>query len=475
VPLSGDPSPADKRAQMRDVDSLPTNARIAAALLEVLATSGDVAARARALHTAGGEAAALRVPGWIREPSLRAMLHAAQADRRLARRVGQALVAPAAIGFPLWYSGVATPEKMYRRCDKLLARESRGGRYSALAIGEGTARIAFDPEPEQAPELLYCEIRAGMLEAIPLLFGLLPARVEERACSQRGAPQCVFSLRFGRVARRGLWLGAAFGALLGPLAVWGAAALPLAVAAPVAALAFALLAAAAGRSTDLARQLEAVAGARRGQLALLDQADRTLAEKMDQLAKLDTALEASVGSAGAASDGRPQRAEGAIRDTLEERSRELREGPPRVDLAALAERAIASLRPGLPSQIAIANEVLGEVTVIRGGERETIAGNFELYQGDIIETGEDGAVNILFEDNTSFGLSEDARMSVDEFQYDSEDNGGSSFLSMLKGLFVYTAGVIGKDEPRNVETPAGALGIRGDAGKYIQPIEDDIL
>jgi len=129
----------------------------------------------------------------------------------------------------------------------------------------------------------------------------------------------------------------------------------------------------------------------------------------------------------------------------------------------------------LGNRIAIANEVLGEVTVIRGGERETIAGNFELYQGDIIETGEDGAVNILFEDNTSFGLSEDARMSVDEFQYDSEDNGGSSFLSMLKGLFVYTAGVIGKDEPRNVETPAGALGIRGDAGKYIQPIEDDIL
>ena len=51
-------------------------------------------------------------------------------------------------------------------------------------------------------------------------------------------------------------------------------------------LASVLLGAGAGRSFDLARQLEVVAGARRGHLALLDQLDETLAERMDGIARL---------------------------------------------------------------------------------------------------------------------------------------------------------------------------------------------
>jgi signal transduction histidine kinase len=53
----------------------------------------------------------------------------------------------------------------------------------------------------------------------------------------------------------------------------------------------ALLSMAAGHGVDLAKQLAAVAGARRGHLALLEQADRALAEKMDELAKLGSHLE----------------------------------------------------------------------------------------------------------------------------------------------------------------------------------------
>ena len=51
------------------------------------------------------------------------------------------------------------------------------------------------------------------------------------------------------------------------------------------------LAVAVGRSFDLHRQLEAVAGARRGHLALLDQVDDALASKLDALARADAKLE----------------------------------------------------------------------------------------------------------------------------------------------------------------------------------------
>jgi signal transduction histidine kinase len=48
---------------------------------------------------------------------------------------------------------------------------------------------------------------------------------------------------------------------------------------------------AAGRAVDLHRQLAAVAGARRGHLALFDQVDAVLAEKLDALSRLDATLE----------------------------------------------------------------------------------------------------------------------------------------------------------------------------------------
>src|ERR1035437_10263713 len=54
-------------------------------------------------------------------------------------------------------------------------------------------------------------------------------------------------------------------------------------------------------------------------------------------------------------------------------------------------------------------------------------------------------------------------MSVDQFVYHSADHSGSSFFSMLQGVFVYTSGLIGKSDPGsvNIETPVGSIGIRG--------------
>jgi signal transduction histidine kinase len=126
-----------------------------------------------------------------------------------------------------------------------------------------------------------------MLESVPMLFGLVPAQVRETSCSYKGDPHCSFELRWSRSPRTGLVVGAALGAALaaglGAGSFFGALPLWLGV---VAGLLLPLLAAGAGRSIDLTRQLEAVAGSRRGQLALLEQLDDSLAEKLDELAKV---------------------------------------------------------------------------------------------------------------------------------------------------------------------------------------------
>ena len=109
-------------------------------------------------------------------------------------------------------------------------------------------------------------------------------------------------------------------------------------------------------------------------------------------------------------------------------------------------------------------EIMGEVTITRADGTKVVAEiGTVVMPGDVIETSEDGAANILFADNTTFAISESARLSVDEFTYSAAEQSGSSFFSMLQGMFVYTSGLIGKNDPGNVniETPVGSIGIRG--------------
>lgn len=277
---------------MRDLDKPPGNARIAAALLDVLAATGNSSGRARAERALeDGSPLRRRRTDWIETDRLRDGFRAASVGPQLARRIGRELVSPQAIGLLLSYTGIATPEKAYRRCDGLLAREEPESRFRAAHIAEGRARIEFRPPVPSPQDVLFCSVRLGMLEAMTRLYGLLPARVKEVACAHRGAKTCVYEVSWRRTPRLGLLLGSLIGALLGSAAGAGLGLLaglagPWAVAVG---LLVSLTGVVTGRSIDLTRQLGAIAQGGLGQLALLDQADGVLAEKMDVLAKLESA------------------------------------------------------------------------------------------------------------------------------------------------------------------------------------------
>lgn len=109
-------------------------------------------------------------------------------------------------------------------------------------------------------------------------------------------------------------------------------------------------------------------------------------------------------------------------------------------------------------------EVVGDVAITHlDGSRTTAVVGSLIALGDVIETSSSGAVYILFDDNTELTLQGSTRISVDQFVYDPNAQTGSSFFSILQGAFIYVSGLIGKNNPENVtiETPVGALGIRG--------------
>lgn len=110
------------------------------------------------------------------------------------------------------------------------------------------------------------------------------------------------------------------------------------------------------------------------------------------------------------------------------------------------------------------DEMDGQATIIRtDGSKEPAAIGAPVYEGDVIETGAHGSVNIVFADETSFAVSENARLAIDEYVYDPTSESGETHFSVLRGMFVFTSGLVGREDPDDVkiETPMGSIGIRG--------------
>ena len=84
-----------------------------------------------------------------------------------------------------------------------------------------------------------------------------------------------------------------------------------------------------------------------------------------------------------------------------------------------------------------------------------------IYRGDVIQTGPDGNLGVAFADGSSFSVSPNARMEVNEFVYNPHGHFNSSLMSLTKGTFTFIAGGIAQTGDMAVKTPVGTMGIRG--------------
>jgi hypothetical protein len=91
---------------------------------------------------------------------------------------------------------------------------------------------------------------------------------------------------------------------------------------------------------------------------------------------------------------------------------------------------------------------------------ETKVGDL-VYQGDLVRTGADGRVSISFTDGTSFNLSNNANMALNEFVYDPNGKSNSTLFNLTKGTFTFVAGQVAKTGDMKIDTPVATMGIRG--------------
>jgi hypothetical protein len=114
------------------------------------------------------------------------------------------------------------------------------------------------------------------------------------------------------------------------------------------------------------------------------------------------------------------------------------------------------------AQIEHAAAVVVQANAPSSGAERTKIGDL-VYRGDVIQTGADGALGITFADGSSFNVSPNARMEVNEFVYDPKGQSNSSLLTLAKGTFTFIAGNVAHTGDMKVDTPVGTMGIRGTA------------
>jgi len=105
----------------------------------------------------------------------------------------------------------------------------------------------------------------------------------------------------------------------------------------------------------------------------------------------------------------------------------------------------------------------GEAVIIRAGETVPVKTGIAVYQADLLRTGKDGRVGLIFRDDTQVSIGPQSEVRLDSFMYEPAEGQLSLALNFIRGIAVYVSGRIAKLAPDAVrlETPASIIGVRG--------------
>lgn len=113
--------------------------------------------------------------------------------------------------------------------------------------------------------------------------------------------------------------------------------------------------------------------------------------------------------------------------------------------------------------VAAISSMDGTVHLNRSSGENRIAIGFRLMPGDILETGTDGSLGLVFDDDTRLSMGPDSRLEIEAFVFDPGESEFSFIVRLFKGTAVYVSGLIAKMSTKATKfiTPTASIGIRG--------------
>jgi FecR protein len=106
----------------------------------------------------------------------------------------------------------------------------------------------------------------------------------------------------------------------------------------------------------------------------------------------------------------------------------------------------------------------GAASVTRNNATNALKLRDAILKGDVLQTSVTGTLGITFDDETTFTLTANSRIAVDDFVYQEGGTHNAAVFNVLRGTVAFVASEVAKTGTMKIDTPTATLGIRGTSG-----------
>ena len=103
----------------------------------------------------------------------------------------------------------------------------------------------------------------------------------------------------------------------------------------------------------------------------------------------------------------------------------------------------------------------GSASIVRNGVTIVLNNGDNVYQNDVVQTGSGSTLGLVLDDGTTFNLSANARLMLNDLVYDASSTSNSALYTLVQGAASFVAGQVARTGDMKVATPVATIGIRG--------------
>ncbi len=115
------------------------------------------------------------------------------------------------------------------------------------------------------------------------------------------------------------------------------------------------------------------------------------------------------------------------------------------------------------THIGIVKSLAGDVVITRSDRTIQAEPNLRLQEGDVVQTGPNGKVGLILEDDTVISMGFDSKIALKRFMFQPNEKKLSFITRVFHGTISFLSGQIAKLAPTQaqIETPYATVGSRG--------------
>jgi hypothetical protein len=139
----------------------------------------------------------------------------------------------------------------------------------------------------------------------------------------------------------------------------------------------------------------------------------------------------------------------------------------KISLILISAVTIFLTSPGIciadPAYAGIVKTVDKKAFVVRNGDSLEAVPGMEVHIGDIVKTGDQGRIGLIFTDDTIISMGSKSEIAIEDYLFEPVKGKLSFVTRMIQGTISFISGQINKLSPGSVrvETPAATIGVRG--------------